>query len=439
MSENYNNNFVPLELYKACKDSLITKIVVISIIMFLLSVPQNMIMKLIDEREQRSEEVIEQITQKWGKEQIIHGPILTIPIKVNDKIRHLHINPSELDIQGQLKPEERKKSIFKSIVYLSELDINFSFNLQQLQSLPEHYQIDTKNTTLNFGVSDLKGLSQSIELNWDNEKISAQPGHKVPGLRTQGFHFPIILHSDTAHISASTQIKIKGSRQLALNPSGKKSLIQLQSSWPHPGFQGSFLPDSYNISDSGFDAAWEVHDLQRNFVQSWWDNQTLPSQEQLCEVRLVQIQGTYSQIHRLVKYTLLFLCFTFGAVFISERISRKIIHPLQYILIGISSLLFYVLTLSLSEHIGFHLSYIIAATLSTLMIALYSKSLFQNWKNSAAIAALTGSLYGYLFGTIQLEDYALLMGTCGLVVILAAVMYFTKDLAEDHKLLTKSH
>jgi inner membrane protein len=427
MSEEPNYLSQIPKLLNLLKDSLMLKIAIIGIIISLLYIPKSLILELIAEREQRSDEVIETIHQKWGGSQSLHGPILSIPIHSEKGQQFIHLHPEELDIQGQIHPEERKKSIFNTIVYKSEVDYSFTFDLRAIKDLAQQPNLQFDKAILSFGISDLKGLSRSISLKIDDKELAARPSIPVNNGLKNGFHFPLELDPQQALFTMSTNLQFNGSQQLSLSPNGRKTIIQLQSSWPHPGFEGKYLPDSYTISDTGFDSHWEVHDLQRNFVSLWRDNEQKMTPE-ACTVRLIQFNGSYTQVHRLVKYTLLFLCFTFAAIFICERLSQQIIHPLQYILFGFASLMFYVLLLSISEHLNFMYAYLIASITSTLMISLYSLSLLKNWKNSSSIALTTGGLYAYLYGTIQLEDYALLMGSLGLIITLAVVMYFTRDL-----------
>ena len=427
MSDEYKYTSPIPKILNFLKDSLMLKIAMIAIIISLLTIPKSLILELIAEREQRSAEVLNQIHQKWGGAQKIYGPILSIPFNSDTGSKLIHLHPEELNIQGQLKPEERKKSIFKTIVYKGEMNYDFTFDLRSLKDLPTSKNLDYGKAILSFGISDLKGLSRSITLNFNEEELNARPGIPISNGLSSGFHFPIQMDSEQVLLSMSTKLQFNGSQEISLSPSGRKTLVQLQSSWPHPGFEGKYLPDTYQINDAGFNAQWEVHDLQRTFVSSWLDQEQSPSSE-LCSVRLIQFNGSYSQVHRLVKYTLLFLCFTFAAIFICERLGQINIHPLQYILVGFASMMFYLLLLSVSEHLGFNLAYLIASLISTLMISLYSLSLLKNWKNALSITLTTGGLYAYLFGTIQLEDYALLMGSLGLIITLGIVMYFTRDL-----------
>ncbi|WDE98665.1 cell envelope integrity protein CreD [Lentisphaera profundi] len=427
MSDESPLNFKQRDFLKQLKNSLMAKIAMIAIIIALLYIPKSLILDLIHERENRSAEVLKEIQHKWGGPQNIYGAILSIPL-ASDKETFIHLHPEKLDILGQIHPEERKKSIFKTIVYKSDLDYQLAFNFTSITQLYGKEKLLWDQAILSFGISDLKGLSRQINLKHCEQNINARPGIPIDnGLKT-GFHFPLNLDANEQQITLSTQLQINGSQELSFVPSGRQSIIQVQSTWPHPGFEGKYLPTSYNISDTGFDSHWEIHDLQRDFISSWRDREHALEQE-TCSVRLIQFNGSYSQVHRLVKYTLLFLCFTFAAIFICERLSGQIIHPLQYILFGFASLMFYVLLLSISEHLSFALAYLIASVICSIMMALYSRSLLANWKNSLSIGFTTGGLYGYLYGTIQLEDYALLMGSLGLIITLATVMYFTRDLS----------
>ncbi|NQZ56592.1 MAG: inner membrane CreD family protein, partial [Lentisphaeraceae bacterium] len=210
---------------------------------------------------------------------------------------------------------------------------------------------------------------------------------------------------------------------------GQNSEINLASSWKDPSFYGAFLPSERKVNKdgSGFSAKWQINDLQRGFRQQWKDGENRGEVVD-CGVKLIQVTDVYKQVNRVVKYAVLFLCFTFAAIFISERITRRKLHPIQYLLVGFASLMFYVLLLSFSEQMDFNKAYILTAALTTLLLTTYAKGLFGEWKTSMVIGGVCTGLYSFLFGTIQLEDYALMMGSSGLFVILALVMFLTRKL-----------
>ena len=397
---------------KFLQKSIMAKVVIISLIIFALNIPQYLILDLVKEREKRSHEVIGEISKKWGQEQSVIGPILYLP---STKTSYF---PQSLKVEGELNPSKRYKSLFSTIVYSAKLSFSSHFDLEVDQ--------DLSGAQLVFLVSDLQGLSQKITLTYADQEIDAQAGTPDLMQGMNGFHFPLKIQNQK-QIDIACQFSLNGSKKIQIYPSGRQSQVKLKSTWPHPGFNGTYLPYNYHIDQEGFNASWEIHDLQRNFVQTWQTNRSRVSD--MIELDLVEVNGHYFQVNRIVKYSLLFLCFTFGAVFVCERMGQRVIHPLQYLLFGISGLVFYLLLLSLSEHISFAISYFIAAFLCSSMIGFYSRGVLQNKKQATGIFAVVSLLYSYLYGTIQLEDYALLMGSVGLFVILGLLMYFTRDLS----------
>jgi inner membrane protein len=425
---------------KDFSQSIMGKVLMMGLIMLTLMSPKSMITDLIQEREKRNQEVVAEISSKWGGTQALHGPVLSIPftqiIDGNKVQKCFNLYPTELTIKGDINPEIRKRSIFNAILYQAQLQFHAQFNLSILKL--HHYNFQLDQAEVSFSISDLRGVSHSVQLQINDQGIQAEPGILQNNGLGKGFHFPIdltTLQEDNFAISAD--LHLNGSQNISFIPSGKITHVSIKSTWPHPSFNGHFLPKDYSLTDEGFQANWEIHDLQRSFQQSWFEND-IPSSASSCGLSLIEVQDTYSQVNRVVKYIILFLGFTFGAMFINERISRQTIHPLQYILVGLASLIFYVLLLSLSEHINFNLAYIITASSTTLLITAYAKGLFKSWKHTLTIGILTGGLYSYLFGTIQLEEYALIMGSAGLFLVLSLVMYFTRDLNRETRPLSNA-
>ena len=404
---------------KLLKNSIMAKVLMIGLIMFALNIPQYLILDLVKEREKRSREVSGDISQKWGKEQKLVGPILYLP-KLEKSLF-----PKSLELSAKLDPSKRYKSLFSTIVYSAELNYKSEFDLSAFK------ESDLLDSQLVYFVSDLKGLNKKISLDFASKKVDAVSGVPQIMQAARGFHFPLVL-SPQNKVVFECDFNLSGSKKLHIHPSGRQSKIDLNSSWPHPGFNGTYLPFDYQVNDQGFYASWEVHDLQRSFTQSWLNLRAQPTD--FLELDLVEVDGHYFQVNRIVKYSLLFLAFTFGAVFICERIGCQTIHPLQYILFGFGGLIFYLLLLSLSEHISFGMSYLSAALMCSGMIGFYSKGVLQSKKQALGIFCLISLLYSYLYGTIQLEDYALLMGSLGLFVILGLLMFFTRDLSSKKEL-----
>ena len=210
-------------------------------------------------------------------------------------------------------------------------------------------------------------------------------------------------------------------------PAGKVTTVKAASSWPDPSFAGSYLPDLRTVKDSGFSADWKVLYLNRNYPQQW-KNDVHEMDGSAFGVNLILPVDVYQQTTRSVKYSILIILLTFTAFFLIEWVYRRSIHSLQYVLVGLALCLFYTLLLSFSEYIGFNKAYLTAALATIVLIAWYVRSILRSGKMSLFIGALLTLLYGFIFTLIQLQDYALLMGSIGLFITLGVVMYFSRKI-----------
>ncbi|HTI08984.1 MAG TPA: cell envelope integrity protein CreD, partial [Puia sp.] len=225
----------------------------------------------------------------------------------------------------------------------------------------------------------------------------------------------------------STTVKLKGSGNLLFVPVGKETRAEAASSWADPSFTGSFLPDVRTVKDSGFVADWRVLYLNRNYPQQWKEG-VYELTKAAFGVSLIVPVDTYQQTTRSVKYAILIILLTFTAFFLIEWIYARAIHSLQYVLVGFALCLFYTLLLSFAEYIGFNQAYLIAALATIVLIAWYVRSILRSSKMSLFVGLLLALQYGFIFTLIQLQDYALLMGSIGLFLTLAVVMYFSRKI-----------
>lgn len=209
-------------------------------------------------------------------------------------------------------------------------------------------------------------------------------------------------------------------------PVGKTTRVRIASGWETPSFDGAFLPDEREVSEEGFHAEWKVLHLNRNFPQKWRDrNHSISGSE--FGVELLFPVDHYQKGHRAAKYAVMFIGLTFVLFFFSEILNRRRIHPIQYLLVGLSLCLFYTLLISFSEHISFALSYLIASVSIITLITAYSASVLRNKRLVALVGFALVVLYSFLFTILQLEEYALLMGSIGLFIVMAAIMYLSRN------------
>lgn len=414
------------------------KAVVIGILTILLLIPGAMIESLIFERQQRSIATVAKINDKWSNAQTVNGPFLVIPyqIKSVDKDKNLIIEKhqlflasEQLKINTKLTPEERHYGIYKSILYKSDIEMNGNFKNPQA-FLPANAEAMWNEAHVRIGISDLRGISNDLKFKMNNTAFVAEAGG-VDDAIGQGL---IILLKNTATlwsdkgVAFSCSLKLNGSGDINFVPSGKTTQVQVHGSWKSPGFIGSFSPE-YTLKDSGFNAKWNVLHFNRNIPECWSDNEAKSFADTSFGVNLVDPVDHYQQNMRSAKYSIMFIALTFVVFFFVEVITRKKIHPVQYLLVGLALVLFYSLLLSISEQLNFALAYLIASFATITLIAVYANSIFKNKTQTAILATILAALYVFLYVVLQLEDIALLAGSIGLFVILGIIMFVSRKIS----------
>ncbi len=425
------------------KTNIYFKVAIIIIIALLLLIPTTMIESLISERETTQFTAISEVSGKWGNQQTISGPFISIPftctyvekstkdstqrvIEVKDFI---HIFPSELNIEGDINPEQRNRGIFEIVVYNSKINISGKFlksNFSDLDIPTEDIQFDKARLTV--GINDLRGIEKQIDLNWDGKKESFNPGVISNDVVSSGINAPISIDSrENASYTFSFSLDLKGSQLLYFTPVGKITDVKLSSSWPNPSFNGSFLPDSRTVNASGFKANWNVLHLNRNYPQMWTGNKYSISDSSF-GIDLILPVDNYQKSYRSIRYAILFIAFTFLVFFFIEVLNKLFIHPIQYILVGMALVVFYTLLLSISEHLNFNLAFLVSALATLLLIAGYVKAILKSEALTYFIVAVLTILYSFIFIIIQLQDFALLIGSIGIFIILGLTMYYSRKI-----------
>lgn len=432
-----NNQDIVKKTVNYIKRSITLKIVSIGILILLLLIPAAMIQNLIRERQSRRDSVVKEISQKWGEGQTITGPFITVPFKTffkdNDgktqfNLNYLHILPETLDITGKMNPEVRYRSLFEAVLYNIKLKFSGNFKLPPSGQL----NIDSKNILwdkayLSLGITDMRGIQDKIVISFNKSAYDANPGLKTTDLAAAGVSTLIKPLLPNEANTFSFDLNLNGSEQVSFIPVGEFNAVKINSIWPSPSFNGAFLPATRDVKKDGFSASWKILHLNRNYPQFWAGAQYKVTQSAF-GVKLILTADIYQKSMRLSKYSIMFLVFTFAAFFLSEIINKQRIHPIQYILIGIAIMIFYTLVLSLSEHIHFNYAYILSATSVTLIISGYAKAIISKSRFALTILGILVILYCYLFIVLQLEDYALILGSIGLLIILALVMYITRKI-----------
>ena len=273
----------------------------------------------------------------------------------------------------------------------------------------------------------MRGIQDKIIISFNKSAYDANPGLKTTDLAAAGVSTLIKPLLPNEANSFSFDLNLNGSEQVSLIPVGESNAVKINSSWPSPSFNGAFLPANREVKKDGFSASWKILHLNRNYPQFWEGAQYKVTQSSF-GVKLILTADIYQKSMRLAKYSIMFLVFTFAAFFFAEIINKQRIHPIQYILIGMAILIFYTLVLSLSEYMHFNYAYILSAVSVTLIISGYAKAIISKSRFALTILGILTILYCYLFIVLQLEDYALILGSIGLLIILTMVMYITRKI-----------
>ncbi|MET0391562.1 MAG: cell envelope integrity protein CreD [Chitinophagaceae bacterium] len=416
------------------KGKLLLKGLMIAGLVLLLLIPAYFVQDLVREREARQKEAFAEVSSKWAGRQNITGPVLVLPYTDTladsgspaGKKKLAYILPDSLTINADVQPEERHRGIYQVMLYSSTLSLSGVFGTLPLQQL----KIDPASVLWNeayicMSLEDAKGLQESIQVSWNGEPVQLSPAPVNNGVMQEGFTAPVAVAADKA-VHFSTTLHVNGSEQLLFTPVGRETMVKMASSWPDPSFTGAQL-STHRISDSGFVATWKSMAHTRSFPQAWKGDAYTLKNDAFGADLFIPVNG-YQKTMRSVKYAILCILLTFSAFFLIETVNRKSVHPFQYALIGLALILFYTLLLSFSEYMGFNSAYIIASAATIGLIGWFVKGLLQSTRLSSLLSVVLVLLYGYIFTILQLQDYSLLLGSIGLFLTLAVIMYFSRKI-----------
>lgn len=424
------------------KESTGLKLFILGFMLLLLLIPLSQIESLMEERQMRSEHAVEEVSDKWSRQQTLAGPIIALPYQTTveimntqgekeivQRVKEAYFLPENLQVKGRLEPDILHRGIFDVVVYNSTLEFSgdfLPFDLQKVKVEPE--AVLWKDAYLIVGLNDLRGIKENPVFSFGKEKVAAEPGETSLFQNKNAIVAPLSL---AENLSGSTKysfrLKMKGSESLQFLPTGKTSEVHLAGDWGSPGFGGEFLPEHREVTDQSFEANWKVLHFNRPFPQQWKEGTSVKLNESAFGVNLLMGVNQYQKSIRTAKYGILVVFLTFLALFLLELIYQYRIHLFQYVLIAAALTVYYILIISISEHTGFNTAYIISSIATILLICLYVTT-FLSRKLAGVLAALLSLFYGFIFALTQQEDYALLIGSIGLFIIVAVLMYISRTI-----------
>ncbi len=420
------------------RNSVTLKVAFIGFLILVLLIPVSMIQGVIHDRKQVAFDAQRDVMRSWGETQRIAAPFLAVPYtrtienQKREKIERTYrayMLPRDLTIDIEIRPDTRYRGIHEVTVYSAVLAFSGNFDKPTLDAMPHGAErILMEDIEFAVGVGDARAITKAPQLTFGKSTAEFAPrGIEKDGLPPQ-IVAPIGDAFDDASSTFAFELHLNGTSCLALLPLGDTTVVNMRSSWPSPSFVGSYLPKSRNVSEQGFDATWEVSSLGRSLPSVWTEGTidvNLASQSEF-GVELYMPVGLYQLSLRATKYAVLFIGLTFVAYFLFEVIAGLRLHPLQYLLVGFANTLFYLLLLSLSEHLGFGLAYVASAVASTALISTYSGAILGERSRAILVSVVLVILYLFLYMTLKAETYAMLAGSIGLWITLATIMYLTR-------------
>jgi inner membrane protein len=422
-----------------------------------LTIPLLSVYLLVYDRNQQSTAARASIVEGWGGEQTLAGPMLAIPyqhpettevdeggkkVKKTENVwTELVLAPERMTLDTAISPQHRHRSIYDAIVYevaaTGEAKFSLPVDLARQGIAPESLQFE--RAELRFGLSDPRGLfGTPPHINAGGKALQLQPGHGPKDTQNAGFFAWVDASALRAGaLVTSFDYNFRGNGALAFKPRAGDTDWKVHSSWASPSFKGGFLPSTSVVNDKGFTAEYRIGNLALGQsligesdgpVYGGHEFGTAGGVRAGAEIQLIQPVDVYDQVNRATKYGFLFVGFTFLVFLMFDLIGGVKISPVEYLLVGVALILFFVLLLAFAEVIGFLLAYLGASAAIIGLIAAYSSAVLKSRHRAMLVGGLLVGLYAVLYVLLSLEAYALLIGGLLLFIALAGVMYVTRKI-----------
>ena len=438
------------------KSSITARILMVGFLIIVLLIPLSYINILIGERSSRQQDVIKEINEKWGNDVLVYGPILKLPYKTysetsiyNEKtkeyiketktlIEYAYIFPENLNVNASVESKPLKRGNFESAVYTTTMQFSGNYIQPELESKDiKNEDVVWDKASIIIKTSNLKGIQNEVSIQFSTNDYPFETNFKehinnynvitLNELESNFINEHDLPKTDTSTFNFS--IKFNGSKQLQIIPVGKTTTMNVNSNWADPSFMGNYLPndETKEITKNGFKANWNVLHINRAFSQQHLNS--IPNLNKFAfGVAFKILVDEYQKSERSTKYGFLVIGLTFLIFFLIQTMSKISIHPFQYLMIGLALIMFYTLLVSISEHSDFLKAYLVAGLSVITLITLYSKAILKTIRFPLFIGLSLTALYTFIYVIIQLEDYALLVGSIGLFIILATIMFVSRKI-----------
>lgn len=423
-------------------NQLTTKLIVLAVLVAVSWIATMFVWGVIQDRESRQETASNEISEQWSRPQVIAGPVITIPVEKTNvtttgervvNTTTLTLLPQNLFYDSQVESQLLTRGVYETPVYTTIVNGVGSFDLSDIDvKSSADTRILWDKAVVSINVSDTRGISSMFDLTLNSDNYQMLPSSDFLTLDGSGVHTNVSIDPNQPDYTFSFELPLKGSREISFLPLGEDTNVVVKSDWSAPSFTGEFLPEERSITESGFEATWNITSYGKNLPQYWLSDSAMVESESLLSksfgVGLYQEIDFYTMVDRSTKYSILFISLTFLTFFMYEVLAGLRIHPMQYLLVGLAIALFYLLLLSFAEIIGFLPAYLVSTIATTVLITGYCFSVLKAKKRAFSIAVLLAALYLYLYILLQLEEFSLLFGSLLLFGVLTTVMYITRNL-----------
>jgi inner membrane protein len=427
--------------------SLGVKLIVVCVLALIMMIPAFFVGRLVEDRTNRAADVIKEISSHVGGQQTFLGPTLAIPYTIPgrsqlDSAKHgmYLVFPTRASAALKIATEERRRSLFKVPVFRADLKLDAAFDLTGVPATaPPGAEFDWSKSEIVVGVSDARGALTDALLTTSGKTSTLVPAEITQGISIGGDQNALVklalfganvqdLSKPNAQFNVTSALRFSGAQRIALLAYGKTTHFAAQGDWPSPGFDGGFLPVTRTVSGNGFEAEWSVPFIARGVRAEGAGDSITGLDSTALGISLIEVADPYQSVNRSLKYLPLFLGLVFLSYFVFEATTGRRVHSAQYILVGISQIVFYLLLLSLAERIGFGYGFLLGGAATVILLSANAMWIFSSRLQGVRALAIFSLLYTLIYLLLRLEDNALLVGAIASFLAVAAAMYFTRSL-----------